>query len=289
MDGLGWIPDLPKHAQQLHKLPCVDWGPRSIQVQFAAYDIATNCSVACGRPAPREASKHRRGTTRIIANASREPCTNERERYDARKWGDRILAAEFVETLIVGGGQSGLAMSHMLSKRGRPHLVLERHRIAERWRSERWDSLRHLAPQWSTLLPDFPLPHDDPDGFATGQQTVSFLEAYADLIAAPVRTGVEVTALRRRGGGHGFTAETPSGVFEAKNVVVATGPFQGPVIPHLLPEELRYFPGPRQRLPQSGATAARCGSGCRRWDLRRTDRRGIAAGWPSGVPVNRTA
>lgn len=150
------------------------------------------------------------------------------------------MTTEFIETLIVGGGQSGLAMSHMLSKRGRPHLVLERHRIAERWRSERWDSLRHLGPQWSTRLPDFPLPHDDPDGFATARQTVSFLEAYADLIAAPVRTGVEVTALRR-GTGHGFTAETPSGVFEADNVVVATGPFQRPVVPDLLPEGSGIF------------------------------------------------
>ncbi|HEX2336225.1 MAG TPA: FAD-dependent monooxygenase, partial [Hyphomicrobiaceae bacterium] len=74
---------------------------------------------------------------------------------------------ERVETLIVGGGQAGLAMSHMLSQRGCPHLVLERHRIAERWRTERWKGLRFQFPNWSVRLPDFPFRHTDPDAFAT--------------------------------------------------------------------------------------------------------------------------
>jgi putative flavoprotein involved in K+ transport len=67
-----------------------------------------------------------------------------------------LMSIERVQTLVVGGGQAGLAMSHMLSKRGCPHLLLERSRIAERWRTERWDGLRFQFPNWSVQLPDFP-------------------------------------------------------------------------------------------------------------------------------------
>jgi putative flavoprotein involved in K+ transport len=140
------------------------------------------------------------------------------------------MPTEHTETLIVGGGQSGLVMSHMLSKRGRPNLVLERYRIAERWRSERWDGLRFQFPNWSVELPDFPFPHADPHGFATVTEIVDYIAAYATFVAAPVRCGVEVTRLRRDGGA-GFVAETSGGPIEAANVVVATGPYQRPVIP----------------------------------------------------------
>ena len=77
-----------------------------------------------------------------------------------------LIGVSHVETLIIGGGQAGLAMSHMLSQRGCPHLVLERHRIAERWQTERWKGLRFQFPNWSVRLPDFPFRHADPDGFA---------------------------------------------------------------------------------------------------------------------------
>ena len=106
------------------------------------------------------------------------------------------MPIEQVETLIIGGGQAGLAMSHRLKQRGRAHLVLERHRIAERWRSERWDGLRFQFPNWSVRLPDFPFAHADPDGFATGGEIAEFIAAYAAFIAAPVRCGVNVAALR---------------------------------------------------------------------------------------------
>jgi putative flavoprotein involved in K+ transport len=122
---------------------------------------------------------------------------------------------EQVETLIIGGGQAGLTMSHRLSERGRPHLVLERHRIAERWRTERWDSLRLQGPNWSVRLPDFPFLHADPDGFATAGEIVEFIAAYADFITAPVRCGVEVSSLRQRDGDQGFRAETSSVAIEA--------------------------------------------------------------------------
>lgn len=143
------------------------------------------------------------------------------------------MPVERVKTLIVGGGQAGLAMSHMLTQRGCSHLVLERSRIAERWRTERWDGLRFQFPNWSVRLPDFPFPHADPDGFATNGEIVDFITTYAAFIAAPIRCGISVNALRSRSGGPGFVAETSDGLIEADNVVVATGPYQRPIIPAL--------------------------------------------------------
>ena len=151
------------------------------------------------------------------------------------------MPLEQVRTLIIGGGQAGLVMSHRLKQRGLKHLVIERHRIAERWRSERWDGLRFQFPNWSVRLPDFPFPHTDPDGFATSREIVDFISAYADFIAAPIRCGVAVTALRRRDGGSGLIAETSDGSIEADNVVVATGPYQSPVLPALLRDDVNLF------------------------------------------------
>jgi putative flavoprotein involved in K+ transport len=151
------------------------------------------------------------------------------------------VPVEHIETLVIGGGQAGLAMSHRLKQRGLEHLVLERQRIAERWRSERWDGLRFQFPNWSISLPDFPFAHADPDGFATPAEIADFIAAYAAFIAAPVRCGVNVSALRRRDGGSGFVAETSDGVIEADNVVVATGPYQRPRIPPHLRDDASLF------------------------------------------------
>jgi putative flavoprotein involved in K+ transport len=166
------------------------------------------------------------------------PCDSS---LSVRYFGDySTVPNERVETLIVGGGQSGLVMSHMLSQRGCAHLVLERHRVAERWRTERWHGLRFQFPNWSVRLPDFPFPHADPDGFATSAEILDFICAYGDAIAAPVRCGVAVTALHRRGGSD-FTAETTAGVIAASNVVVATGPYQRPLTPPSLKGSIGVF------------------------------------------------
>jgi cation diffusion facilitator CzcD-associated flavoprotein CzcO len=145
------------------------------------------------------------------------------------------MPIEQVETLIIGGGQAGLAMSYRLKQRGLAHLVLERQRIGERWRSERWDGLRFQFPNWSVRLPDFSFPHTDPDGFAANREIVEFIDAYAAFVAPPIRCGVDVKRLRRRNGGEGFVTETSAGSIEAKNVVVATGPYQRAVIPDVFP------------------------------------------------------
>ena len=140
---------------------------------------------------------------------------------------------EKIETLVIGGGQAGLVMSHRLKERGLSHLVLERHRIAERWRSERWDGLKFQFPNWSVRLPDFPFPHSDPDAFADTDDIIKFIDDYAAFVAPPIRCGVAVTRLSRRDGA-GFIAETTHGTIAADNVVVATGPYQRNLVPDLL-------------------------------------------------------
>lgn len=141
---------------------------------------------------------------------------------------------ETIDTLIIGGGQAGLAMSYHLSQRGHPHLVLERGRVGERWISERWLGMHFQTPNAMVTLPGFKLPAEDPDGFGTAAEIAAYLSAYAARFEVPVRTGVTVTALSRND--TGFMAETSAGPIEAKNVVVATGPYQTPIIPKLLPE-----------------------------------------------------
>jgi len=150
------------------------------------------------------------------------------------------VPVERVETLVIGGGQAGLTMSHRLKQRGLKYLVLERHRIAERWRSERWDGLKFQFPNWSVRLPDFSFPHSDPDAFAPTGDIIAFIEAYAKFVAPPIRCGVAVTRLSRDGAA-GFVAETADGAIAAQNVVVATGPYQRPIMPDLLRDEADVF------------------------------------------------
>ena len=151
------------------------------------------------------------------------------------------MPVERIDTLVIGGGQAGLAMSYRLKQRGLAHLVLERRRIAERWRSERWDGLKFQFPNWSVRLPDFPYPHADPDGFATSGDILAYINAYADFVAPPIRCGVAVTRLRCCDGASGLVAETSDGTIEASNVVVATGPYQRPAIPALLDDGSGIF------------------------------------------------
>lgn len=143
---------------------------------------------------------------------------------------------EKTHTLVVGGGQAGVAMSEHLSAHGIEHIVLERGRIAERWRSARWDSLVANGPAWHDRFPGMEFPQTGPDGFPGKEEVAAYFETYAERIKAPLRTGVEVTCVTRNPVGDGFTAQTSAGVIEAQAVVAATGPFQRPVIPPLIPE-----------------------------------------------------
>ena len=140
-----------------------------------------------------------------------------------------------VEVLVVGGGQAGLAMSEHLGAAGVRHLVLERDRIAERWRTERWDSLVANGPAWHDRFPGLEFFDIDPDSFASKDQVTAYFEAYAEKIAAPIRCGVEVVSVRKNQGRLGFRAEMSDGeTIDAEYVVAATGPFQRPVIPPIV-------------------------------------------------------
>lgn len=145
------------------------------------------------------------------------------------------MSLERVETVVVGGGQAGVAMSEHLSDCGLSHVVLERHRIAERWRSERWDSLVANGPAWHDRFPGMEFSNADPDSFIPKETVADYFVAYAEKIAAPIRCGVEVTSVTRNSGRAGFRVETSQGLIEANNVVAATGPFQRPIIPTLVP------------------------------------------------------
>jgi putative flavoprotein involved in K+ transport len=139
---------------------------------------------------------------------------------------------ERIDTIVVGGGQAGLAMSHALGRLGREHVIFERTRVAERWRTERWDSLAFQFPNWSLTLPGYAYRTNDPDGFAHRDHVVQFLEEYAVHIRAPLRLGVTATALCEEfDNGYRFVLQTDRGTWTARNVILATGPFQRPSTP----------------------------------------------------------
>ena len=144
------------------------------------------------------------------------------------------MSVERVKTLIIGGGQAGLAMSEHLTEHGEPHLIVERHRIAERWRSERWDSLVANGPAWHDRFPSRTFSDSDAESFPSAAKVVDYFVGHAEKIGAPIRCGIEVTALRKKADGSGFHAETSAGAIEAANVVAATGPFQRPIVPSLV-------------------------------------------------------
>lgn len=132
-------------------------------------------------------------------------------------------------TVVIGAGQAGLAASWWLVNRGVDHVVLERGRVAEKWRSQRWDSFTLLSPNWQTRLPGHAYAGPDPNGFMSGAQTATFLADYARSFAAPVFGGVTATAVRPCGRGWALT--TSAGPLTACNVIVATGELGVPYVP----------------------------------------------------------
>jgi len=134
------------------------------------------------------------------------------------------------EAIIIGAGQAGLAMSRCLSERSVAHVVIERGRIGERWRSERWDSARLLTPNWQSRLPEWFYRGDDPDGYMSMAEFVDYLEEYARSFGAPVQGGTTVRAVERMRDG-GYRISTDRGAWAAPNVVVATGHCDVPHVP----------------------------------------------------------
>jgi putative flavoprotein involved in K+ transport len=165
---------------------------------------------------------------------------------------NRDPLVERIETLIIGGGQAGLAMSHHLTQRGREHLVLERASVAERWRTQRWDSLMFQFPNWSIELPGYAYSGNDPDGFSHKDAVLGFIEDYAAHTRAPVRTATNVLELKRASQTGRYLVRTDRGDLETCNVVIATGPYQRPRTPRLsgsLPPDVLQLHASEYRNP----------------------------------------
>lgn len=170
---------------------------------------------------------------------------------------------------VIGGGQAGLSMSHHLTDLGVAHVVLEKHRPGHDWRERRWDSFCLVTPNWQCKLPGFDYRGGDPDGFMARDQVVAYLESYAATARAPLACGVEVTRLRRAGGGP-FLLETTAGPITADQVVLATGPYQLPSVPPVaarLPDGVTQLHSSQYRnpaqLPAGAALVVGTGqSGC---------------------------
>jgi putative flavoprotein involved in K+ transport len=176
--------------------------------------------------------------------------------------------AERVETVVIGAGQAGLAASYFLTQSGHEHVVLERGRVGETWRSQRWDGFYLNTPNFAQRLPGFHYVGPDPESFAPLGEVIGYLEDYGRSFGAPVREGVDVERVERKDGG--FTLHTPAGALAAANVVVAAGAYQRPtptalveaVPPDVFQLHTTEYRRPDQ-LPEGGLLVVGSGqSGC---------------------------
>jgi putative flavoprotein involved in K+ transport len=164
------------------------------------------------------------------------------------------MGTEQTDVIIIGGGQAGLALSYYLTEQRRGHVILEQGRIAESWRSKRWDSLRLIAPNWSLRLPGFTYSGDEPDGFMGKDEVVTHLETYARSFAAPVHEGVHVTAIERTPTDTHFLVRHESDSYTGSQVVLASGALQQPRVPAYaatLPGSVTQVVAPAYRNSQS--------------------------------------
>src|SRR5678815_1520068 len=126
-----------------------------------------------------------------------------------------------ITTVVIGAGHAGLAMSHCLASRSIDHVVLDRGEVANSWKTERWDSLRLLTPNWQSRLPAYGYEGNDPDGFRTMPELIRFLDVYAKVIDAPVKKHTRVTAVEYSD--PGYRIETDDGQWRCRTLVLATG------------------------------------------------------------------
>ncbi len=153
-------------------------------------------------------------------------------------------------TVIIGAGHAGLAMSRCLTERSIDHVVLERGEVANSWRTERWDSLRLLTPNWQSRLPGFGYDGDNPDGYRTMPEVIDFIGRYADVISAPVQTHTTVTSVRRTD--TGYQVSTDQGDWKCRSVVLASGACNIPHVPAIaegVPSAVRMLTPTQYRNP----------------------------------------
>lgn len=137
-----------------------------------------------------------------------------------------------IDTVVVGGGQAGLAISYYLSEEGREHVVLERApAVADAWRNQRWDSFTLVTPNFQLGMPGAEYDGDDPDGFMSLAEVVEYFDNYVERFRLPVHCGVDVFSVEKID--ERYVVRTSEGNYEAENVVIATGLYQSPKIPTL--------------------------------------------------------
>ena len=139
--------------------------------------------------------------------------------------------AGIVDVIVIGAGHSGLAMSYALSQRSIDHVVLERGEVANSWRTERWDSLSLLTPNWMSRLPGYRYQGGDPDGYMGVREVVDFVSGYAVATSAPVIS--QTTVVQVTPAGNGYRVSTERGDWHCRALVLATGAFNVPVVPRL--------------------------------------------------------
>jgi putative flavoprotein involved in K+ transport len=179
---------------------------------------------------------------------------------------------EQIEAVVIGGGQAGLAISYYLTQQGRPHVVLEQApQIVPAWRHGRWDSFTLVTPNWTVRLPGFPYQGGDPDGFMPCADVVRHLEQYAASFQAPVRCGVQVTAVDPARSGQRYLVSTADGVtYAAATAVVATGSFQfpkpalfsGALPPEIIQLHSSHYRNPSTLPPGAVLVVGSADSGC---------------------------
>ena len=155
-----------------------------------------------------------------------------------------------VTTVVIGAGHAGLAISSYLTRRSIDHVVIERGEVANSWRTERWESLRLLTPNWQSRLPGLGYSDGDPDGFMTMPEVIEFIGRYAKTISAPLRTDTAVSSVRRSEGG--YRVNTDDGSWDCRTLVLATGAFNIAKVPSVakaVPESIRTLTPVQYRSP----------------------------------------
>ena len=205
------------------------------------------------------------------------------------------MPIEQTDTLVVGGGQAGIAVSEHLGRAGVPHLVLEKNRTAEAWRTARWDALVANGPAWHDRFPGLEFEGCAPDEFVTKDRFAQYLVDYAKKFNTPIREGVEVIEATRLPGVGGFLVKTNKGEIRARRIVAATGAFQHPVIPPIVPANAGvhqihsfHYKNPAQ-LPEGAVMVVGAGSsGAQIADeLNRAGRKVVLSVGPHGRPPRR--
>ena len=136
-----------------------------------------------------------------------------------------------ITTVVIGAGHAGLAMSKCLTDHSIDHVLIERGEVANSWRTERWDSLRLLTPNWQSRLPGYGYEGNDPDGYRTMPETIAFIDCYAKAIAAPVHSHTLVTSVAKTDAG--YLVSTDQGGWQCRTVVMASGACNIPRIPKI--------------------------------------------------------